>query len=112
MGQLEVDAECKVCKGTGIYVGFAERDKAGIKCHDCNGTGKRHLIFDWTEFKERNIHPDIDWVYENNPGVVVGTPYAEYGGMPYSEFLKGNPFPRKSEGRSYNCPAWWYQSID
>ena len=37
---IEFDCECESCKGTGLYVGMAEREGSAVVCHTCKGTGK------------------------------------------------------------------------
>jgi len=37
---LEGECECSACKGTGLYVGMAEREGAAVVCSRCKGTGK------------------------------------------------------------------------
>lgn len=115
---VEFDYECTNCKGTGIYVGFAEQDGAGVVCHTCRGTGKAHRKFEYDDFEGRKARPNIKRVYEANPGVCIGggpdsvIALEDFGGMDYQEWLDGKPFPPKSECREYICPAWWYQTVN
>lgn len=37
---IKIECECNACKGTGLYVGMAERDGAAVVCYTCKGTGK------------------------------------------------------------------------
>jgi len=104
------EAKCPLCKGTGIYVGIGEKDGAGIVCHDCKGTGKKEIVMEWENFEGKQIRQDIKRVYECNPGICVNAS-SEFGGMPYENWLIGEPFPLGSENRKYICPAWWYQSV-
>jgi hypothetical protein len=117
----EVEAACGSCDATGIYVGFAEKDGAGVQCRTCGGKGKRTLRLEWNDFKGRKERDGIRRVYQFNPGMVIGEGRAKdnavftlvgFGGMTYAEWLAGKPFPRGSEMRRYSCPAWWYQSVD
>lgn len=111
---------CKSCKGTGIYVGFAEKSGAGIVCHTCKGTGCNQWNYPYDDFIEKKSRRDIKRVYEVNPGIAIGEGkdpsgkefyLRDFGGMPYEDWLAGKPFPKKSENRKYICPAWWYQSV-
>ena len=106
---------CPDCKGTGIYVGFAERGGVGVVCQVCKGTGCHTFKHTYEEFTEKKERKEIHTVLETNPGWSLGgTPAlrGEYGGMPYKDWAKGKPFPPKSEMRNFVCPSWWYQSAD
>ncbi len=116
--RFEVDAECEACKGTGIYVGIAERDGFGVQCHTCKGTGQEHLILEWKDFEGRKDREDVKQVLQVNPGICAGIgkdkqfTLESFGGMPYRDWQEGKPFPKGSEMRAFICPAWWYQSAD
>jgi hypothetical protein len=117
METFEVDEKCPSCKGTGLYVGMAERDGAAIKCYTCKGTGRHHFVHHYEPFVARAARRDIERVYEVNPGIGIGKGHGEYelsdfGGMPYDDWARGKPFPAGSENRRFTCPAWWYQSAD
>jgi hypothetical protein len=115
---LEYDCECSLCRGTGLYVGLAERDGAAVVCHTCKGTGqvKRKIV--WRDFTGRKPRGGVLRVFENNPGICIGGgkdkqhALSDFGGMPHDEWEAGNPFPPESENRRFTCPAWWYQSVD
>ena len=119
---IEFDCECESCKGTGVYVGVAERNGSAIVCYDCKGTGKAHCKVTYRDFEGRRKAASVKWVVQANPGIVIGiggtrnekTEYelSDFGGMPYSQWLEDVPFPRGSEMRRFTCPAWWYQSAD
>ena len=108
--------ECEACKGTGLYVGLAERTGAAVVCHDCSGTGARTVTLHWKDFTERKRRPNVIRVFEVNPGIVIGASVQsglkDFGGMPYDDWLQGKPFPPQSEDREHTCPAWWYQTAD
>lgn len=116
MKVIEVDEQCKSCKGTGLYVGIAERDGMSVVCHNCKGTGCYHFKHQYEDFTERQKAPNVLRVVRVNPGITLGvgngTTLTDYGGMPYSEWLMGNDFTRGTEDRKHTCPAWWYQSAD
>jgi hypothetical protein len=118
MKEIKIREVCKSCKGTGIYVGFAERTGFGVECNCCDGSGCNEFIHQYEDFKKRKERKDIMQVLKNNPGMCVGVSeidnltFDSFGGMRYSDWLKSNKFPPKSEMREFTCPAWWYQSVN
>lgn len=116
MNVIEYDAVCAACKGSGLYMGMAERSGAAVVCHDCKGTGCRHVKIEYESFKERSVRIDVGRVFETNPGICIGAgeelTLRDFGGMDYPPWLAGNKFPPKSENRKFTCPAWWYQSAN
>ena len=116
--KIEFDEKCQACNGTGLYVGICERDGSAVVCRKCNGTGKYHFVHEYEEFKKREICENVEHVVEINPGICIGRGkngeflLSDFGGMPYCEWLKGLPFPKKSENRKFTCPAHWYQLKD
>lgn len=114
--RIEHDEKCKTCKGTGLYVGFAENDGAAVVCSNCKGTGCVHFVHEYEEFEGRTIKPDVDWVFQCNPGIGIGTggehQLRDFGGMSYDAWLEFELFPTLTEMRRFVCPAWWYQSVD
>ena len=95
----ELDIECKSCNGTGIYVGFGERDGASVICKSCSGTGKQHFEMEYKEFKGIKTRDDITRVYKHNPGYCISPKiinFKEFGiidltkeGVSYEEFKNG-----------------------
>ena len=55
---IEFDEKCKSCKGTGLYVGLAERDGAAVVCHTCKGTGKHHVRIEYDDFGQVVLDSD------------------------------------------------------
>ena len=115
--EFKVKEVCKPCKGSGLYSGMAERDKTAIVCHKCKGTGCHEFKHEYEEFESRtDPKTNIHRVFEANPGIMIGNgdkiKTKDFGGMPYSDWKKGDPFPEKSEMREFTCPAWWYQSTN
>lgn len=111
---IEFNRVCESCGGTGIYVGFAEHDGAGVICRTCKGTGCENVKIEYTPFRNRDTREGVIRVYANNPGIGIGTGKGKYrlkdfGGMLYEDWIKGKPFPKKSEMRKFTCPHWWYQ---
>lgn len=116
--KIEILEKCSDCKGTGLYVGFAEKDGAAVVCHTCKGTGCCHYVHEYEEFKSRSLRPGVLHVIEANPGIGVGKgteanySLSDFGGMPYKDWLEGQPFLRGMEMRKFTCPVWWYQATD
>ncbi len=115
---IEFDEKCQTCGGTGLYVGLAEHDGAGIVCIRCKGTGIVHFKHEYEEPVKHVRRNDVTRVYESNPGIVLktnsekGCSLADFGGMSFDDWDVGKPFPKGSENRLFVCPAWWYQSVD
>lgn len=114
--KIEFDEKCKSCKGTGLYVGMAERDGAAIVCHTCKGSGRNHVLFKYEDFEGRQPAERITRVFEWNGGMIIGIgdnlKLSDFGGMDFNDWDSGKPFPSGSEDRKHICPAWWYQSVD
>ncbi len=112
MPTIQIDQQCKSCEGTGLYIGMAERDGAAIVCHTCKGEGHHLFYHEYTEFQGLRLSLEIKHVYQTNPGITVGIPFEEFGGMSYKDWQSGKEFPPKSENRKYVCPTQWYQQGD
>ncbi len=114
--KIEFDCQCESCKGTGLYQGMGEHKGFAVVCHKCKGTGKRHEVIVYNDFISRKLRKDILQVVETNPGIClgIGNGYTQesFGGISYKDWLRGKPFPPKSEMRNFTCPAWWYQSAN
>jgi len=113
---FEADVQCKACGGTGLYMGFAEKDGAAVVCHDCDGTGKYHFKYEYEEFVTRQNPKNVKWVLQTNPGIGVGEgngfKFSDFGGMSYKDWASGKKFDDSMAMKNYTCPAWWYQSVD
>lgn len=110
---FEASIECRACKGTGLYVGFAEKDGHAVICSTCKSTGNETVRVEGTLFTERNIRIGIKKVHMTNPGIGIGdAPGHDFGGISYREWREGKPFERGTEDRQHTCPAWFYQSAD
>ena len=110
----EWSQKCKSCKGTGLYVGFAEKEGAAVVCHSCKGTGEQKMRFEYEEFQGRADRIGVTRVYQTNPGIGVDGKGTVSGGVPIKEW-EADPEAAKAPGkemRSHTCPAWWYQSTD
>ena len=113
---IEFDEQCQSCNGTGLYSGMCEGKGAAVVCSTCNGTGCEHFKHTYEEFKGRKPRSGIKRVYEVNPGIGIGEgnghTLEQFGGMSYTDWSVGKPFPAGSENREFTCPAWWYQIAD
>jgi len=99
MKEIILKIECQSCKGTGIYVGFAEVNGAGVVCHTCKGTGCQDYNFKYTPFKKRLRRPVVDRVFISGYGYCVGTKpttldngiFVDFSkeGVSYEEFSQG-----------------------
>ena len=117
MEAIEFDEKCKSCGGTGLYVGMAERDGAAVVCNSCKGTGCHHFRHVYENFIKRKSRRGVEWVYEANPGIIIGKGNGKYhlkdfGGLPMEDWIQEGKFPPGTENRRFTCPAWWYQNVD
>lgn len=87
---MKVKTQCHACEGTGIYVGFAEKNGAGVVCTTCNGTGMK--VIKYTPFSGRVERKDVKRVYYNCP----------YGISAIDSELDGKKFPFSKFGCSYD----------
>jgi hypothetical protein len=111
------EAQCRSCKGTGLYVGLAERDGAAVVCLMCGGTGSRTIVVEWHDFEGRKERDDVERVFEVATGIRIGKgkdgkfSLADFGGMPYEDWAADKPFPEGSEMRQFTCPMGWCQAL-
>jgi len=107
--------ECPDCKGTGLYVGCAERDGAAVVCYNCNGTGQKE--YKYREFTGRNKRNNVKRVYLPSDYVIgaddvvtdegVTLHFSQYG-CTYEEWLNGaEPKPMEE----LVCPRMVYPSV-
>ncbi len=110
---FEVNEQCPACKGTGLYVGMAERDGAAVVCDTCEGTGCNTYRHEYVPFTGRQPREGIVRVFAANPGIRIsdchGLSLLAFGGVPFDDWDASKPFPAQCEMRNYTCPAWWYQ---
>ena len=113
---IEYSEQCKACKGTGLYVGMAERTGSAVVCYKCKGMGRVETRIEYVAFEGRVARPETVRVFQTNPGIVIGADdglgLSDFGGMPYADWDAGKPFPLGSEMRRYTCPYRWYQPAD
>jgi hypothetical protein len=113
--KIELEICCPACKGTGLYVGFAEKDGCAVVCYKCEGTGKVVVIHEI--FQERKRRTDVKRVFSCSCGYVHapddvmgernGEPFlyefSKYG-CTYDEWLEGvEPMPMEQ----LYCPYIW-----
>jgi len=68
---FEMECECDECKGTGLYVGMAERDGAAVICNRCDGRGKVIIKQTYTKFTKRKVRKNVKRVYQTCGGFVI-----------------------------------------
>ncbi len=102
--------ECQDCHGTGLHVGFAERDGLAVVCQECRGTGSRDL--NYTPFTGRRPREEITRVIGMNPGVILNPEIVGDAGVSYEEFNADptGPFRPGAELREYTCPRWFHRA--
>lgn len=119
--KIQYRAECRPCKGSGLYTGMAEHDGSAVVCHGCRGKGFVDEEITYRDFEGRKIRHGIRRVFRANPGIGIGRGKTktgetfgleDFGGMKHQDWVDGKPFPAKSEMRRFTCPAWWFQSAD
>lgn len=114
MPKIELVEQCPACKGSGVYVGFAECDGYAVVCGKCKGAGKYHFTHEYEEFTGLKIRDDVTNVIKCNPGIGVGKRQGyDFGGISYAAWLENDGvFPPNTEMRQFTCPAWWYQHAE
>lgn len=79
--------KCGSCGGTGVYVGFAEKEGASVVCSSCGGTGGREYTPP-PEFTGRVTREGIKTVATHNHGITIA-PGMDRGEISYEDFLAG-----------------------
>lgn len=108
MTTTSIPAECSACKGTGLYVGMAEREGTAVLCATCKGSGRCDVTYTpWSGV--RRPREGVRRVFASNCGVVLG--HVVPGGISHDEWERGGD-PRRSgaEPRPYVCPGQWAQN--
>lgn len=116
MKEIKLNIVCGDCGGTGLYVGFAEKDGAAVICSTCEGTGCEKYEFRCELFKKRKLRKDTKRVFKRSCGYMhcpqdVTTEEGKLiefskAGCSYEEWLKGDePKPVKE----LYCPYLWTQ---
>ena len=115
MSKKNMIIECSECKGTGLYVGLAERNGAAVVCYRCQGKG--YVDFEYNEFFGRKKRDDVIRVYETGYGYVISATDAtleKHGvdikfskaGCTYEDWLSGSGDPSNPIKELY-CPFIW-----
>lgn len=87
--------DCKQCDGTGVYVGFAEKEGSAVVCYCCKGTGAVEFTAP-PSFNGRKRRDGVKTVSFKNQGVVLA-PGIDRGEVSYEAFLNG-AMPTLDEG--------------
>ena len=100
--------ECESCQGSGLYIGWAEKDGAAVICSKCGGTGEYWMHY--TPFTGRKERPEVvRRIWKKNTGWRI-TPDNSEGSMTLDEW-KDNPdainLPENAM-QDKACPAVWY----
>ena len=113
MKNIELDIKCQSCKGTGVYIGMAERDGAGVVCYTCKGTGCQKYKFQYEDFNGIVRRDDVKRVYKKSYGYVLAPKEIDFEkvgkidlsvkGVSYQEFLTGK---MPEHIREFGCPMW------
>jgi len=110
------DVECDVCRGTGLYCGFAEHDGGAVVCKSCRGDGYKNIDLQYSKFTGLKDKEGIKRVFETNAGIGIGEDkerdikLSDFGGVLYEDWKENKQFPKGAEMRTYVCPQWWLQS--
>lgn len=117
--KIKLDIECQSCRGTGVYVGIAEKDGAAVVCYTCKGTGCEKYSFTYEPFKGRKERKGVSRVYKNTYGFCIapkvltlqigGDVQIDFSkeGVSYQEFLKGK---MPEHIKTFACPMMADQS--
>ncbi len=82
-----VKAECKSCRGTGLYSGMAEPKGIAVVCLRCEGSGCREI--NYVPFERRQRRSDVE-VVRLSAGTTIALGCGPAGGaVTYEQFLAG-----------------------
>ena len=112
--KVELEAVCKTCTGTGLYVGIAEQGGDAVVCHTCKGSGCNKIEIEYEPFHNRqDPSSEITRIYQTGVGVISHPDFTS-GGVSVQEWQADSSSARRAgaEMRSHTCPAWWYQTAD
>lgn len=88
--QRSILIRCPSCRGTGVYVGYAEPEGTGVRCEQCNGTGRK--VYKYYQFHGRVVRPNIQIVR-----LYKGDDSGDRIEISYEDFLAGK-IPEGYEG--------------
>lgn len=108
---FEGEVQCSSCKGTGLYVGMAEREGCAVVCQTCNGTGVVKIRQVYQKFSGRKKRKNVNRVFETAGGYCIAdhdvtteegeTIHFSKFGVSYEEWLAGGK-PKPIE--DLHCP--------
>lgn len=84
---ITVNTECSACKGSGVYVGFAEPKGVGVVCLICAGSGCRKL--EYVPFTVRRIRDNVQFVAQSQGSLLVTGVGPVGNKITYNEFMRG-----------------------
>jgi hypothetical protein len=84
---MDIKIECRSCRATGLYSGFAEPKGTAVVCLACRGSGAETL--DYTPFTKRKAKSGIKTVSLSRGSLIVTGVGAVGGSITYAEFQKG-----------------------
>lgn len=87
MNKVEHEKECRSCRGTGLYSGFAEPQGTAVVCLTCGGIGKEEISY--KPFKGRKTRRDIEIVKLSAGNLIVTGVGPRGNSITYQEFLDG-----------------------
>ena len=83
---MEVESECRSCRGTGLYRGMAEPEGVAVVCLSCRGTGCQ--VIKYTPFVARKARSDVETVRLSKGGFLLSCgPTGQ--SVTYMEFCSG-----------------------
>lgn len=83
-----VKTECSACRGTGLYVGFAEGNQEAVICLDCSGSGAKDISY--TPYAGRKVRSDVRTVRQSR-GRMLFSCGGGGSAMTYKEFCDKVP---------------------
>ena len=97
--KIDIEIQCRYCRGTGLFIGMSERDGAAVVCQNCKGTGKDAFKRTFSKYKGRLPREDVERVFSTAAGYVISAKdvtredgkacrFSKYG-VKYSLWLKG-----------------------
>jgi hypothetical protein len=82
-----VKIECRACRATGLYSGFAEPKGTAVVCLRCGGSGSENL--EYKPFTKRRLKRGIKTVSLSRGSFIVTGVGAHGSSITYAEFQKG-----------------------
>ena len=94
---MKMKIKCKLCNGSGLYVGSLERAGAAVICDMCKGEG--FIWFKYEEFTGLEKREDVERVYLSSYGYVIAPKEIDFKdngeidlgkeGVSYEEWIAG-----------------------